>query len=88
MDTRSIFLVGVCYVSLAVGVLMGLLGVWTLVRALLWPMAPIGAYAPSLIVTFGSSLLALSVGLMIQYTLKNPHTYGARDTVRNKWKQW
>ncbi|WP_227355154.1 hypothetical protein [Haladaptatus salinisoli] len=88
MTANSKFLAAFCYASLALGALVGLVGVRFLSEALFWPSAPLGAYVPALIVTFGIAILALGVGLMVRYTLRNPHTYGASDTVIGKWKQW
>ncbi len=87
MAVRSKLFAVFCYGSLAFGALMGLLGVRLLAVAFFWPSAPIRAYLPGLLITLGSSVLPLSIGLMGRYMLANPHTYNARDTVRAKWKQ-
>ncbi|WP_049971149.1 hypothetical protein [Haladaptatus cibarius] len=88
MSAKSKFLAVFSYISLAIGGLFGLLGNRFLAEALFWPSAPIGASVPALISTFGIATLVLGVDLMVRHTLRNPYSYGASDTVRNKWKQW
>ncbi len=88
MTSDSKFLVVVCYASLALGVFTGLNSIRILAELLLWPSAPSSWYIAALLPNACIAIIALAVGLMIRHTLHNPHTYGASDTVLNKWKQW
>lgn len=88
ITANSKFLAVFCYASLALGALTGFNSVRILAELFFWPSAPTGAYVAALLPNVCIAILALGVGLMVRYTLRNPHTYGASDTVIGKWKQW
>ncbi|WP_266076158.1 hypothetical protein [Haladaptatus caseinilyticus] len=88
MPSGSKFTAAFCYASLAFGVLTGLNSVRILAELLLWPSAPSGWYVAALLPNACIAIIALSIGLMVQYTLDNPHSYGVSDTAIAKWKQW
>ncbi|WP_435152902.1 hypothetical protein [Haladaptatus sp. DFWS20] len=88
MTSDSKFLTFFCYTSLALGVLTGSNAIRILAELLLWPSAPSSWYIAALLPNACIAIIALSIGLMVRYTLNNPHSYGASDTVIGKWKQW